>query len=67
MSAIKKQTSVCSFYFIKLNPYNYGISNLEIWNHKEKKGKRKPILLIAYIADVSCLTNPVIYTLSLSF
>ena len=33
-SAIKKETSVsCS---ISLNPY-YGISNLEIWNHGEKK------------------------------
>ena len=40
---------------ISLNPYNYyGISNLESW---KKKRKRKAILLLAYIADVSCITN----------
>ena len=47
-SAIKKQTSVCYtlIWYFKL-----GIM--------EKKRKRKAILLIvlAYIADVSCLTN----------
>ena len=44
------------------------ISNLEIWNHGKKKEKRKAILLLAYIADVSCLTNRLFYmrTLSLS-
>ena len=51
-SVIKKQTSVCCS--ISLNPYIYGISNLESW---KKKRKRKAILLLAYIADVSCLTN----------
>ena len=66
-SAIKKQTSVCSFYFIK--SFKYGISNLEIWNHRKKKRKRKAILLLAYIADVSCLTNCPFYmrTLSLKY
>ena len=33
-SAIKKQTSVCCS--ISLNPYYYGISNLESWGKKEK-------------------------------
>ena len=36
-SAIKKQTSVCCS--ISLNPYN-GISNLESWKKKRKKGKQ---------------------------
>ena len=54
-SAIKNQTSIC--YSISLNPY-YGISNLESW---KKKRKRKAILLLAYIADVSCLTNRSFY------
>ena len=64
-SAIKKQTSVsCS---ISLNPYNYGISSLKIWNHGKKKKKRKAILLLAYnIADVSCLTNRSFYMRTLS-
>ena len=58
-SAIKKQTSDCSFRFIKSF---YGISNLEIWKIMEKKKrKRKAILLLAYIADVSCLTNRPFY------
>ena len=63
-SAIKKQTSDCCS--ISLNPYN-GILNLESW----KKRNRKAILLLAYIADVSCLTNRSFYmrtlTLSLRF
>ena len=65
ISANKKQTSDCCS--ISLNPYNYGISNLELW--RKKKRKRKAILLLAYIADVSsCLTNRSFYmrTLSLS-
>ena len=61
-SAIKKQTSVCCS--VSLNPY--GISNLEIWNHGKKKEKRKAILLLAYIADVSCLTNRPFYMRTLS-
>ena len=52
---VKKQTSRCCS--ISFNPY--GISNLEIWNHGKKK--RKAILLLAYIADVSCLTNHLFY------
>ena len=31
------------------------------WNHGKKKRKRKAILLLAYIADVSCLTNRPFY------
>ena len=60
-SAIKKQTSVCCS--ISLNPY----MAFQTWNHGKKR-KRKAILLLAYIADVSCLTNRSIYmrTLSLS-
>ena len=55
-SAIKKQTSVCCS--IPLNPY-YGISNFQTWNHdgKRKEKKESKILLLAYYADVSCLTN----------
>ena len=58
-SAIKKQTSVCCS--ISLNPYmvfqtwKSGISG------KKKKKKRKAIVLLAYIADVSCLTNRLLY------
>ena len=29
----------------------------QTWNHEKKKAKRKAILLLAYIADVSYLTN----------
>ena len=54
-SAIKKQTSDC--YSISLYPY--------IWYFKlrimGKKRKRKAILLLAFIADVSCLTNRSFY------
>ena len=46
--AIKKQTSICCS--ISLNPNMI----FQTWNHG-KKGKA--ILLLAYIADVSCLTN----------
>ena len=66
-SAIKKQTFDCCS--ISLNPYNnieipfYGISNSESW---KKKRKRKAILLLAYIADVSCLTNRSFYMRTLS-
>ena len=51
-----------AFRFISLNPYN-SISNLEIWNHEEKKTKKGKQFYIdlAYIADVSVLTNPVIW------
>ena len=34
-SAIKKQTSDCCSF--SLNPYNYGISNLESWKKKKKE------------------------------
>ena len=47
------------FYFIK---FLFGISNLESW----KKKKRKAILLFAYIAGVSCLTNCPFYMQTLS-
>ena len=53
-SAIKKQTSFCCS--ISLNPYD--ISNLE---SRKKKRKRIATLLLAYIADVSCLTNRSFY------
>ena len=43
---------------ISLNPYNYGISNLEIWNHEKKRKKESNSIVLAYIADVSVLTNP---------
>ena len=60
-SAIKKQPSVCCS--ISLNPYMV----FQTWNHGKKR-KRKAILLLAYIADVSCLTNCSFYmgTLSLN-
>ena len=45
-TAIKKQTSVCCS--ISLNPYMVFLK-LGIWNHGNKKEKRKAILLIAYI------------------
>ena len=38
----------------------------QTWNHKKKKKKRKAILLLAYIADVSCLTNRAFYMRTLS-
>ena len=62
-SAIKIQTSVCCS--ISLNPY----MAFQTWESWKKKLKRKAILLLAYIADVSCLTNRSFYTrtLSLSF
>ena len=41
----------------------YGISNLESWG---KNRKSKAILLLAYIADVSCLTNRSFYMQTLS-
>ena len=55
-SAIKKQTSVCCS--ISLNPYRYFKLGII-----EKKRKRKAILLLAYIADVSCLTNRSFYNM----
>ena len=60
-SAIKKQTSVCCS--ISLNPYMV----FQTWDHGKKR-KRKAMLLLAYIADVSFLTNRSFYmrTLSLS-
>ena len=62
-SAIKKHTSVCCF--ISLNPYNYGISNLESWRKKKKK-KKSNYIVNFYIADVSCLTNRSCYMRTLS-
>ena len=37
-SAIKKQTSVCCS--ISLNPYNYGVSNLESGITEKRKKKK---------------------------
>ena len=61
-SAIKKQTSVCCS--ISLNPYMV----FQTWNleSRKKNEKRKPILLLSYIADVSCLTNCPFYMRTLS-
>ena len=67
-SAIKKQTSDCCS--ISLNSYMVFQINLESRKIEgKKKEKRKAILLLAYIADVSCLTNRPFYmrTLSLKF
>ena len=63
-SAIKKQTSDCCS--ISLNPYMVFqtwklTSEIGVWNHGKKKRKRKAILSLAYIADVSCLTNHPFY------
>ena len=58
-SAIKKQTSICCS--ISLNPY----MAFQTLNHG-KKGKKKAILLLAYIADVSCLTNRSFFMRTLS-
>ena len=58
-SAIKKQTSDCCS--ISLNPYMV----FQTWNHGGKK-ESKAILLLAYIADVSCLTNRSFYMRTLS-
>ena len=46
-STIKKQTSDCCS--ISLYPYMV----FQTWNHGKKKEKRKAILLLACIADVS--------------
>ena len=62
-SAIKKQTSVCCSN--SLNPY----MAFQTWKSgimEEKKEKRKAILLLAYIGDVSCLTNRPFYMRTLS-
>ena len=58
-SAIKKQTSVCC----SISFYPYMVFQIGIM---EKKRKRKEILLLAYIADVSCLTNRSFYMQTLS-
>ena len=40
---------------------------IQNWNvEKRKKKKRKAIILLVYIADVSCLTNRFFYTQTLS-
>ena len=58
---LKSQTSVCCS--ISLNPYMV----FHTWNHEKGKEKRKAILLLAYIADVSCLTNRLFYMQTLSY
>ena len=60
-SATKKQTSDCCS--VSLNPY---IMVFLTWESRKKKRKRKAILLLAYIADVSCLTNRPFYMRTLS-
>ena len=56
--AIKKQTSVCLFYFIK----SYDISQTQKSGILKKKRKKKSDFIdLAYIADISVLTNLVIY------
>ena len=59
-SAIKKQTSVCCS--ISLNPYMV----FQAWNHGKKKKKESNSILLAYIDDVSCLTNCPFYMRTLS-
>ena len=59
-SAIKKQTSVCCS--ILLNPYMV----FQTWNHGRKK-ESNSIVLIAYIADVSCLTNQAPFNANIVF
>ena len=59
-SAIKKQTSVCCS--ISLNPYMV----FQTWKSGIIERKRKAIILLAYIADVSCLTNRSFYMRTLS-
>ena len=55
-SAIKKQTSDCSFYFIKSI---YGISQTWKSGIMKNKGKKESnTIVLAYIADVSVSTNP---------
>ena len=56
ISAIKKQSSDCPFYFIKTL---YGIS--QTWKSgimKKKRKKKSNFIVLAYIADVSVSTNP---------
>ena len=62
-SAIKKQTSDCCS--ISLNPYMV----FQTWKSgiTEKKKKGKAILLLAYIADVSCLTNRPLLNVNIVF
>ena len=60
VSAIKKYTCLL-FYFIK---FLYGISN---WESRIKKVKRKAILLLDYIADVSCITNQLLLYANIVF
>ena len=56
VSAIKKQTSDCSFYFIKSL---YGISQTCKSGIIKKKGRKEShSIVLAYIADVSVSTNP---------
>ena len=38
----------------------------QTWNHGKNKIKWKAILLLAYIADVSCLTNRSFYMRTMS-
>ena len=59
-SAIKKQTFICSFYFIKQKEHQIFLIIWFILKHgiMEFRCKRKHFYYITYIADVSLLTNP---------
>ena len=59
-SAIKKQTSDCCSISILI------CMVFQTWNHGEKKEKRKAILVLVYIADVSSLINRSFYMRTLS-
>ena len=59
-SAIKKQTSDCCS--ISLYPYMV----FQTWNHGKERKQGKQFYCIAYIADVSCLTNRSFYMRTLS-
>ena len=61
---IKKQASVC--WYISLNPYFYGISNLKSWGGGGRKKNSIVSLLLAYIADASCLTSISFYVRTFS-
>ena len=56
-----KQTSVCLFYFIKSLLWYFKLGIMK------KKGKKESNSIdLAYIADVSVLTNSVVYMRTLS-
>ena len=59
MFAYKSIECLNQLFFNSLNSYVWYFSNLEIWNHEKKKGKKESnFIVLAYIADVSVSTNP---------